>query len=203
MSTSVIDIHGKQRLTGVTVAEIGPDRKPVSGTERYIECDTLLLSVGLIPENELSRSAEIIMEEKTTGAHVDDNFMTSIPGIFSCGNVLHVHDLVDHVSEEASIVGQNAADYLKGKTKSPHKYIEIKPKTGVRYVLPQQVSGEKDFVLSLRVTEPFKNKAVWVRDGERKVKRKKMVRLHPAEMIRIKVKAEKLVDAKSLEVCVE
>jgi NADPH-dependent 2,4-dienoyl-CoA reductase/sulfur reductase-like enzyme len=203
LSTSVIDIHGKERVTGVTTAQIGPDRRPVSGTERHVECDTLLLSVGLIPENELSRGADIMMEAKTNGASVDDTFMTSIPGIFSCGNVLHVHDLVDYVSEEATMVGQNAASYLKGNIKPHESYIDIKPGKGVGYVLPQRVSGEKDFVLSLRVTEPSRDKAVMVGEGGKKVKRKKMVRLHPAEMIRIPVKAEKLRGVRSLEVCVE
>jgi pyruvate/2-oxoglutarate dehydrogenase complex dihydrolipoamide dehydrogenase (E3) component len=203
LSTSVVNIHGKERLTGVTVAKIGPDRKPVPGMERHVECDTLLLSVGLIPENELSRGADIHLEMKTKGANVDDTFMTSIPGIFSCGNVLHVHDLVDHVSDEATKVGQYAASYLKGGIKTPRSYINIKPGKGVGYILPQRVSGDRDFVLSLRVTEPSRDKAVMVRDGEKKVKRKKMVRLHPAEMIRIPIKADKLGDISSLEVCVE
>jgi NADPH-dependent 2,4-dienoyl-CoA reductase/sulfur reductase-like enzyme len=203
LSTSVIDIHGRERLTGVTVARIGPDRKPVAGTERFVECDTLLLSVGLIPENELSRGADIMLEVKTNGASVDDTFMTSIPGIFSCGNVLHVHDLVDHVSDEAAKVGQYAAEYLKGDIENTESYINIKPGKGVGYVLPQRISGGRDFVLSLRVSEPCRDKAVMVRDGEKKIKRKKMVRLHPAEMIRIPVKAGKLGDVKSLEVCVE
>ena len=203
LSTSVIDIHGKERLTGVTVAEIGPDRRPVPGTERRVECDTLLLSVGLIPENELSRGAGVLMEAKTGGAHVDDSFMTSVPGVFSCGNVLHVHDLVDYVSDEAAIVGRSAAAYLKGDITPRESYINIKPKKGIGYVLPQRISGKKDFVLSLRVTEPFKDKAIWLRDGDRKVKRKKAVRFHPAEMIRINVRAEKIQDAESLEVSVE
>lgn len=203
LSTSVIDIHGKERLTGITVAQIDPDRRPLPGTERFVECDTLLLSVGLIPENELSRGAEIIMEPKTNGASVDDTFMSSITGIFSCGNVLHVHDLVDYVSEEATMVGQNAAAYIKGDIKPPESYINIRPGEGVGYVLPQKVSGDRDFVLSLRVSEPSRDKAVTVRDGKRKVKRKKMVRLHPAEMIRLPVKAEKMRGAASLEVWVE
>jgi NADPH-dependent 2,4-dienoyl-CoA reductase/sulfur reductase-like enzyme len=203
LSTSVIDIHGKERLTGVTVAQIGPDRKPVTGTERHVECDTLLLSVGLIPENELSRGANILMEAKTNGAQVDDTFMTSIPGIFSCGNVLHVHDLVDFVSEEATIVGKNAAAYLKGNIKPYESYITIKPGKGVGYVLPQKVSGKNDFVLSLRVTEPCRGKAVIIQDGEKKIRRKKMIRLHPAEMIRIPVKAGLLSGISSMEVCVE
>jgi hypothetical protein len=185
------------------VAQIGPDRRPVSGTEKYVECDTLLLSVGLIPENELTRGAEIIMETGTNGAAVDDTFMTSVPGIFSCGNVLHVHDLVDYVSEEATMVGRNAVAFLKGDIKSHESYIDIRPGEGVGYVLPQKVNGERDFVLSLRVKEPYRDRAIMVRDGKIKVKRKKMVRLHPAEMIRIPVRAGKMGEVRSLEVCVE
>jgi NADPH-dependent 2,4-dienoyl-CoA reductase/sulfur reductase-like enzyme len=203
LSTSVIDIHGKERVTGVTVAEIGPDRRPVPGTERHVACDTLLLSVGLIPENELTRGADILIESKTSGAYVDDTFMTSRPGVFSCGNVLHVHDLVDYVSEEAETVGRNATAFLKGDMRPAESLIDIKPGNGVGYVLPQRVGGKKDFVLSLRVSEPFRNKAVLVREGKKKVKRKKMVRLHPAEMIRMDVKADKIQDAMSLEVSVE
>jgi NADPH-dependent 2,4-dienoyl-CoA reductase/sulfur reductase-like enzyme len=203
LSTSVIDIHGKERLTGITVAQIGPDRKFIPGTERYVECDTLLLSVGLIPENELSRGADMLIETKTNGAQVDDAFMTSIPGIFSCGNVLHVHDLVDFVSEEAAMAGKNAAAYLKGDTRQPQSYITIKPGKGVGYVLPQRISGEKDFVLSLRVTEPYREKVVILRDGEKNIRRKKMIRLHPAEMIRIPVKTGLLREISSIEVSVE
>ncbi len=202
LGTSVIEVHGKDRLTGVTVAEI-KNFKPVAGTERFVPCDTLLLSVGLIPENELSSEASVRMESRTSGAFVDDTFMTSVPGVFSCGNVLHVHDLVDHVSDEASQAGQFACRYLSGDISSESRPIHIEPKEGVRYVLPQQASGNSDFTLSLRVTEPSRNRAVWVRDGDRKVARKKMVRLHPAEMIRVKIKKDKLENANKLEVSVE
>ena len=203
LSTSVINLHGKERLTGVTVAEVDESLRPIPGTERHVPCDTLLLSVGLIPENELSRGANVAMESRTGGAHVDDTLMTSLPGVFSCGNVLHVHDLVDHVSEEAELAGRFAVEYLDGGIKSPEPYIHIEPEEGVRYVLPQRVSGARDFTLSLRVAAPSRNQAVWVRDSERKVARKKMVRLHPAEMVRIKVKADKLQGVKKLRVSVE
>ena len=202
LGTSVIEVHGKDRLSGVTVAEIN-HFQPVPGTERFVPCDTLLLSVGLIPENELSAGASVKMESGTSGAFVDDTFMTSIPGVFSCGNVLHVHDLVDYVSEEAALAGEFACRYLDGGISRSDTPISIEPKNGVRYILPQQVSGKSDFTLSLRVTEPSRDRAVWVRDGDRKVARKKLVRLHPAEMIRIKVKTEKLENAKNLEVSVE
>ena len=202
LGTSVIEVHGKDRLTGVTVAEID-NFQPVSGTERFMPCDTLLLSVGLIPENELSAGATVKMAPGTGGAFVDDTFMTSIPGVFSCGNVLHVHDLVDHVSEEAALAGAFACQYLGGGISRADTPIEMEPGHGVRYVLPQQVSGESDFTLSLRVTEPTRNRSVWIRDGDRKVAKKKLARLHPAEMIRIKVKKEKLENAGKLEVVVE
>jgi thioredoxin reductase len=203
LNTTVTAIHGKGRVSGVTVTELDREGRPVPGTERLVACDTLLLSVGLIPENELSRSAEVSLEGRTSGAFVDDTFMTSVPGIFSCGNVLHVHDLVDHVSAEAARAGEFAVRYLQGDIHSPEQFIRIEPKEGVRYVLPQKISGHKDFVLSLRVTGPTRNRAVVVREGSRKVARKKMVRLHPAEMIRLKVKAEKCAGAKCLEVGIE
>ncbi len=202
LGTSVIAVHGKDRLTGVTVAEMD-NFQPRPGTQRFVPCDTLLLSVGLIPENELSAGATVKMESRTSGAFVDETFMTSIPGVFSCGNVLHVHDLVDHVSEEASLAGEFACRYLEGPVSHRKTAIDIEPKNGVRYVLPQQVSGKSDFTLSLRVTEPSRNRAVWIRDGDRKVARKKLVRLHPAEMIRIKVKKDKLENTGKLEVSVE
>ena len=202
LGTSVTNVHGKDRLTGVTVAEMD-HFQPVPGTERFVPCDTLLLSVGLIPENELSAGASVKMESRTSGAFVDDTFMTSIPGVFSCGNVLHVHDLVDHVSEEAALAGEFASRYLDGGISHPDSLVDIEPKNGVRYVLPQQVSGKSDFTLSLRVTEPSRDRAVWVRDGDRKVARKKLVRLHPAEMIRVKIKKDKLENARKLEVSVE
>jgi NADPH-dependent 2,4-dienoyl-CoA reductase/sulfur reductase-like enzyme len=203
LSTSVVNLHGKERLTGVTVARMDPNLRPIQGTERFVPCDTLLLSVGLIPENELSRGAKVHMEERTGGALVDDAFMTSIPGVFSCGNALHVHDLVDWVSGEAAQAGGFAAEFLQGGKKFPEPSVRILPSDGVRYVLPQQVSGSRDFILSLRVREPSRDRAVRVRDGGRKVAGKKMGRLHPAEMVRIKVKGEKLQGARTLEVSVE
>jgi pyruvate/2-oxoglutarate dehydrogenase complex dihydrolipoamide dehydrogenase (E3) component len=203
LGTTVTEIHGKDRVTGVTVAQVDNEFKQVPGSERFVECDTLLLSVGLIPENELSRGADVIMEPRTSGAYVGDSLMTSIPGVFSCGNVLHVHDLVDHVSEEAAKAGEFALRYLNGDRLEHERSIVIKPQEGVRYVLPQKISGKGDFTLSLRVAEPARDKAIWVRDNGRKIARKKMVRLHPAEMIRVKVKAAKIEGAKELEVAVE
>ncbi len=112
LSHTVVKIHGKKRVTGVTIAKVGNDRKPIAGTEEYYACDTLLLSVGLLPENELSKSAGVELSNITGGPIVNDNLTTSVEGIFACGNVLHVHDLVDFVSEEAAIAGENAAEYV-------------------------------------------------------------------------------------------
>ena len=203
LSTTVVEIHGRERVTGVTVARVDESRRPIAGTERMVPCDTLLLSVGLIPENELSIGADVALASRTNGALVDEHCMTSIPGVFSCGNVLHVHDLVDHVSEEAARAGICAAKYLDGEIAPLDDGVSITAGRGVGYVLPQKTSGREDFTLSLRVTEPMEEKAVWIRDGERKVARKKLRRLHPAEMIRVKVRAEKIENASRLEVVVE
>jgi hypothetical protein len=195
LGTSVIEVHGKDRLTGVTVAEM-KNFQPVSGTERFVPCDTLLLSVGSfrkmnsLPEHQSKWNPEPAAPLWTIP------FMTSIPGVFSCGNVLHVHDLVDHVSDEAEKAGTFACNTCKGHFPSSDSPIDIEPGEGVRYVLPQRVSGLADFTLSLRVTEPSRNRAVWVRDGDRKVARKKLVRLHPAEMIRCEDRKDKLENAK-------
>ena len=202
LSTSVFELHGKDRLTGVTVARVDDRFQMIPETKRLVSCDTLLLSVSLIPENELSLFAGVRLEPATSGASVDDRFMTNIPGVFSCGNVLHVHDLVDHVSEEAALVGQSAAAYLLDRTESAAA-IPVVTKEDIRYVLPQKISGKTDVTLSLRVTRPMRNASVLVADGDRKIARKKLVRLHPAEMIRIKVKAKEIETAKKLEVSVQ
>lgn len=203
LSTSVFELHGNERLTGVSVAKVDKDFQMIEDTKRVVPCDTLLLSVGLIPENELSLGAGVNLETTTNGASVDDNYMTNVPGIFSCGNVLHVHDLVDHVSGEAALVGQCAVQYLHQKSLLKEPSITIETKQDVRYVLPQKVSGKKDFTLSLRVTRPMHNGVVMIKNNDRKVARKKMVRLHPAEMIRVKVKAKNIENAKKLEVSVQ
>ncbi len=203
LSTTVTEVHGGDRLTGITMAEVDEKRQPITGTSRFVACDTLLLSIGLIPENELTRQASIAIAPRTSGAFVDDMLMTSIPGIFSCGNVLHVHDLVDHVSEEASQAGVFAVTYLNGAMPEKKNTVKIEPGRGVGYVMPQEASGLQDFTISLRVSQPGRDQYVCVRDDGRKVVRKKQICLHPAEMVRIKVKAEKLESAKVLEVGIE
>jgi hypothetical protein len=142
------------------------------------------------------------MDTITGGAIVDDTFMTSVPGIFSCGNVLHVHDLVDWVSMEAEQAGKFAAAYIKEGYSAAAKQVTVKPGGGIRYTLPQSVSGEDDFILSMRVTEPSRNRYVVVKNGEKTI-RKKEVRLHPAEMIRIKVGKDIAAGGNAMEVSVE
>ncbi len=157
LSYTVVEIHGKERLKGVTIAEVDSNKNPIEGTERYIECDTLLLSVGLIPENELARACGIILDPNTGGAIVNNRCETSIPGIFSCGNVLQVHDLVDYVSDEAEIAGKYAAEYaLKQSVHSSNQIKTIAGK-GVRYVIPQiiDLSSNNKFTLYFRVSNPF------------------------------------------------
>ena len=203
LNTTVTEIQGKGRLEGIRVAQVAQDRSPIPETERFVPCDTLLLSVGLIPENELTREAGVRMDPVTGGALVDDTFMTSAPGIFACGNVLHVHDLVDWVSLEASEAGRCAASFVREGKDVSSGVVPVRPGQGVRYTLPQSVSGKRDFTLSLRVTAPWRDRAVVIKSGEREVARKKIVRLHPAEMIRIEVAKESVAGRTPLEVSVE
>ncbi|MCF6249392.1 MAG: NAD(P)/FAD-dependent oxidoreductase, partial [Desulfobacula sp.] len=203
LSTSVFELHGKDRLEGVTVAKVDASFQMIEDTKRFVPCDTLLLSVGLIPENELSVGAGVDLENTTSGAIVNDTFMTNVEGIFSCGNVLHVHDLVDYVSQEAELAGKCAKDYLQNNSLAKIAGIVIEPGRDVRYTLPQKISGEQDVMISLRVTRPMKNGVVRVLDNGRQVAGKKLVRLHPAEMIRVKVKAKNLEIAQKLEVSIQ
>ncbi len=201
LATTVIDIHGPNgRLEGVTVAQVDEKRRPVKGTERFVPCDTLLLSVGLIPENELTRGAGITIDEATQGAFVDDSLMTKIPGVFACGNVLHVHDLVDFVSIEAARAGRNAALYAAGRHSSGTEGIAVKAGRGVRYVVPQRVSHGEDVSLAFRVTDPSRDRVIEVSDGERVIKTSREARLHPAEMVWLNLGTVDLNVIKSLEV---
>ncbi len=192
LSTTVCEVHGKQRLEGVTVALVDEKRNPIEETKRYIPCDTLLLSVGLIPENELTRSAGIPMDPITGGALVDEACQTQIPGVFACGNVLQVHDLVDYVSEEAERAGKGAARYIQ-KGEKEEKTVSTKPGFGVRYVLPQRVHvGQEDVSLFLRVTEPFGKVTFTVKAGDMVLATAKRLRAAPGEMEKLTVKAEQL-----------
>jgi pyruvate/2-oxoglutarate dehydrogenase complex dihydrolipoamide dehydrogenase (E3) component len=191
---TVTNIVGKDRLEGVFIAPVDENRKPILEKEEYIPCDTLLLSVGLLPENELSKKASVKLSPITGGAEVDDERETNIEGIFACGNVLHVHDLVDNVTEESYIAGKAAAKYLKGLRKKADK-IEVKASSGARYVVPQYVNPEnieKDLELSFRVKDIYKDHYVSVYfDDKRVIHRKKKI-LTPGEMQTVKITAEML-----------
>ena len=203
LGTTVQKIHGSRRLEGVTVAQVGPDRCPLAGSERYVPCDTLLLSVGLIPENELSREASIPLDPRTNGPLVDSSFMTRVPGIFACGNVLHVHDLVDYVSREAEEAGRCAAAWSCAAARSSANSLPVIPGEGIRYTLPQKISSSESITLSLRVAAPWRNRSIVVREKEKIVARKSLVRLHPAEMIRIALDAKSLLGVHELEVILQ
>ena len=190
LSTTVCEIHGKKRLEGVTIAQVDERRQPIEETKRFIPCDTLLLSVGLIPENELTRAAGIPMDPVTSGALVDEHCQTQIPGIFACGNVLQVHDLVDYVSEEAERAGLGAAQYVRSGGRE-YPTVPTKPGYGVRYVLPQNVHVcEEDVSLFLRVTQPFGKVKFTVKSGDTELVTAKRLRAAPGEMEKLTIKAE-------------
>ena len=202
LSTTVTKIHGRERLEGVTIAQVGPDRKAVEGTERFIPCDTLLLSVGLIPENEVTLTAGIEMDRITSGAMVDENRQTSIPGVFSCGNVLQVHDLVDFVSDEGEIAGVAAAKFAKGESEEG-KTISVKPGEGVRYVLPQRIHSEKAQKIDLyfRVSAPLGKVKITAKCGDTVLATAVKPRVAPGEMEKVTL-AEKLFPLQGEEITV-
>ena len=187
LSHTVTGIHGKERLEGVTVAKVGDDRRPIPGTEEYIECDTLLLSVGLLPENELTRAAGITIDRITGGAQVDETMQTSIPGIFACGNVLHVHDLVDFVTKEAYRAGASAAKFVtEGGSTPSGSTLQTEGKNGVRYVMPQKLNADgaltTETTLFFRVDNIYRDKFVTLSvDGTEIFRRKKRF-LEPGQM---------------------
>ena len=199
LSHTVVEIHGKERLEGVTIAKVDQNRKPIEETKEYIPCDTLLLSVGLIPENELSKSAGIQLDSITGGAVVNQNRETSVSGIFACGNVLHVHDLVDFVSEEAELAGISAAEYLTSDLANKTD-IAVKATGGVRYCVPQRITEGKDVTVYFRVTDVFKNVCVKVLADGKEILSKKKLKLAPGEMESIKLKADTISDAKEITV---
>ena len=186
LSHTVVDIHGKERLEGVTIARVDENRRPIKESEEYIPCDTLLLSCGLIPENELTKGAGITLDRVTGGASVNGERETEIEGIFACGNVLHVHDLVDYVSEESAIAGRAAAKYIAGKSS---KEINIRLKTDgkVRYTVPQRLTEIADTSVYFRVADVYRDAKIVVRDGENVIISKKKQRLAPAEMEKVEL----------------
>lgn len=188
LQSTVVDIHGEDRLEGVTIARVDEDWKPIPGSERKIECDTLLLSVGLIPENELSGGAGVELDPITNGPKVDDTLMTSIPGIFACGNVLHVHDLVDNVSKEAERAGIFAAQYARQQLSAANRRIKVEAGENIRYVVPHEISLDKPVEFFMRVQRPEDD--VFLDLGGLRTVKKPFVR--PSEMLNITLTPEVL-----------
>lgn len=196
LSHTVVDIKGKERLEGVTLAEVDDTGKPVPGTEEYYSCDTLLLSVGLIPENELSKGMGVKMNPATSGPKVNESLETSIEGVFACGNVLHVHDLVDFVSEEAAAAGKHAAVYVReGRNETAGREIRLNAAEGVRYTVPETINVsrmDEKLAVRFRVGGVYKNCYVSVYFDEERVTHKKRPVAAPGEMEEITLTKELL-----------
>ena len=203
LSHNVTELRGKDRVTGVTISQVGPDMKPIPGTEEDYDCDTLLLSVGLIPENELSTGLGTEMSRVTSGPVVNESLETSIPGVFACGNVLHVHDLVDYVSEAAAQAGRNAVKYAKGDWSDEGKDIPVTTAGGVRYTVPCTINPEnadEKIVIRFRVADVFKGKFTSVYAGEKRlIHRKKMI-YAPGEMETVTINRADLLDGEINEI---
>ncbi len=209
LSHTVVDIKGKERVEGITLAQVDENRRPIPGTEEFYECDTLLLSCGLIPENELSRELGVEMSPVTSGPLVNESLETNVEGVFACGNVLHVHDLVDFVSQEAQAAGKNAAEYVLNGKKEGGKNIPIIATQGARYTVPKTVNPQRmdeKHVVRFRVGDVYKNCYVSVYfDDERIIHRKRPV-VAPGEMEQIELKKEQLEaypDLKEITVKIE
>ena len=204
LSHTVVDIEGKEHVTAVTIAEVGKDMKPIPGTEERYTCDTLLLSCGLIPENELSNKAGIQMNPITSGPIVNESLETNIPGVFACGNVLHVHDLVDYVSEEATKAGANAAKFVQNGSKDTAKghVVELKATDGARYTVPCTVDVDKMedlLTVRFRVGAVFKDSFVSVYFDDERVQHLKKRILAPGEMEQVILQKKKLQEVKDLK----
>lgn len=195
LSCTVIATHGKDRLEGVTVANVDEHLQPIPGTEEYIPCDTLMLSVGLIPENELSKNAGIELDRVTNGPVVDEYRETLHKGVFACGNVLQVHDLVDFVTEESKLAGAGAAKYIKGEKKD-NGVVETKGQNGVRYIVPQRINRatDKDVKLYFRVGKVLENVMLTVTCGDKVLLSKKKRKMTPGEMEYVTIKADTIHD---------
>ena len=210
LSHTVTEIHGKERVTGITIAEVDGNRKPIPGTEEYYSCDTLLLSVGLIPENELTKGIGVSMNQITSGPNVNDHLQTEAEGVFACGNVLHVHDLVDYVSEEANLAGKNAAAYVKKETAGEEtKEVRLEASNGVRYTVPQSLdirNMNDQVVVRFRVADVYKDRFISVYYGDERVSKRKKKVLAPGEMEQVILKKDSFKNYPDLEkivICTE
>ncbi|MBR5409107.1 MAG: FAD-dependent oxidoreductase [Clostridia bacterium] len=194
LSTTVVETHGKDRLEGVTIAQVDDHLQPIESTKEYIECDTLMLSVGLIPENELTKNVGIAIDRVTNGAVVDEMRQTDHKGVFACGNVLHVHDLVDFVTMESQLAGQGAADYILGNAPAEAVYVNTTTGNGVRYLVPQRVNvkNPNDVKLYFRVGKIYKGAKVVLEIDGRIISSKKRPKLAPGEMENVIISAAEL-----------
>ena len=204
LQTCINYIHGKNRVEGVTLARLDENREVVPGSEEFIDCDTVLLSVGLIPENELSTNVGIELDRRTNGPIVDSTMSTNKEGIFACGNVVHVHDLVDFVTKESRIAGKQAAAYVLNKKKNLEKVKEKMSVAttvageGISYIVPQSINldSNEDINLFMRVRNIYKNKKLVVRSGNKVILEKKRLHMIPSEMEILKIDTQKLRDIK-------
>ncbi|MBO4338933.1 MAG: FAD-dependent oxidoreductase [Clostridia bacterium] len=195
LSHTITEIRGKNRVEGVTIAKVGPDRKPIEGTEIDFDCDTVLLSVGLIPENELTRNAGIDIDIRTNGVVVWENMETSVPGIFASGNVVHVHDLVDYVTGESQKAGRAAAEYVKQGMRSREHAISVNEGKDVGFIVPLKIHREAmDAEIFFRVRRIFETSAIVVKDGDKVLAHLKRAHMAPGEMERVKL-SRSLLDA--------
>lgn len=206
LSHTVVEIHGRERLTGVTLAQVDENRRPIPGTEEFYACDTLLLSVGLLPENELTRALDVRMSRVTNGPEVDDRLQTGCEGVFACGNVLHVHDLVDFVSEEAALAGRNAAAYILSQLPAGQT-VTITADGGVRYTVPQKLDPAHmadTVTVRFRVADVYRDRFVCVYCNGERIRRIKKRVLAPGEMEQVVLKKSELKQPlSSLRICTE
>ncbi|MEY8337512.1 NAD(P)/FAD-dependent oxidoreductase [Lachnospiraceae bacterium 62-35] len=210
LNHTIINIEGKKRVTGITLAQVDERRKPIPGTEEFYSCDTLLLSVGLIPENELTKGAGISINGVTSGPNVNNRLETDVKGIFACGNVLHVHDLVDYVSEEAALAGKNAAEYvMQSEQQRKNLKVILEVQNGIRYTVPQHIDLEHledKTIIRFRVADVYKNRFIAVYYDDNIEERRKKRIMAPGEMEQIILKKETLLkypDLKKIVICTE
>lgn len=197
LSHTVIDIKGRERIEGITIAEVDENRKPIKGSEEFYPCDTLLLSVGLIPENELSSKMNVTINSITNGPIVSESFETNIDGVFACGNVLHVHDLVDYVSEESAAAGKNAAQFVKGLSvpRDEKQVIDVTAQEGIAYTVPRTIQlnrMEDEHTIRFRVRDVYRDHYLSVYFDDQQVMHQKKMLMTPGEMEQIKIEKAKL-----------
>lgn len=205
LSHTVTKVEGRERVSSVTVSKVDEKGNVLRGTSQKYKCDTLILSVGLIPENEIALNSGMDMDSTTGGARVDEKLETSIPGIFACGNVLQVHDLVDHVSLEGELAAVSAAAYIENYSRKDvnDRKIPVTAGNGIRYVLPQEIRRGQDITFSMRVSVPGRERSVLFKSGDKVVKKRKYAAVNPAEMLRIELSSKELENISGLEVCID